>query len=55
VSQDTKYTICSLWNDIADFETRERKHESQNVLLAESRANARMEAYVKLQEDLIWK
>lgn len=51
----TDYTKCKLWNNIADFETNERKHESKNPLLSEARAGARMEAYVKLQEDLIWK
>jgi len=34
-----------LWSNIANFETGERKHESNNPVLAEARAAARMEAY----------
>ena len=41
-----------FWKEIADFETRERKHESKNPILSEARAGARMEAYVKLFEVL---
>jgi len=40
--------IKQLWFDIANFETNERKNESDNILLSEARAGARMESYVKL-------
>lgn len=42
-----------LWDDIAKFERGERKHESNNPLLSEARAGARMTAYVKLMENAI--
>ena len=40
--------IEKFWNEISFFETGERKNESQNSLLSEARAGARMEAYVNL-------
>jgi len=43
-----------FWNEISDFERNERKNESQNFLLAEARAGARMEAYVNLFYDRIF-
>lgn len=44
-----KKKINQLWSDIADFETREIKHDPNNL----PRENARMEAYEKLQDNLI--
>lgn len=41
--------IEKLWFDIADFETRERKNDPDNL----PRENARMEAYEKLQDKLL--
>ena len=49
-----KIIIQNFWNQISDFETGDRKHESQNLLLAEARAGARMEAYVNLFYNLVW-
>ena len=46
--------IEEFWNHISDFETGDRKHESQNIILAEARAGARMEAYVNLFYHLVW-
>ncbi len=43
-------SIKKLWDSIAVFETKERKHESKDTLLSEARAGARMEAYVRLME-----
>ena len=43
-------SIEKLWNDIAKFETGERKNDSQNQLQANARQSARMEAYVNLME-----
>ncbi len=40
--------IEKFWNEITLFEIGERKNESQNILLSEARAGARMEAYVNL-------
>lgn len=46
--------IKKFWNDISLFETCERKNESQNSLLSEARAGARMEAYVNLFNPIIF-
>ena len=40
--------VNKFWNEISLFEIGERKHESQNILLSDARAGARMEAYVNL-------
>jgi len=47
-------TVNQFWNKISDFEGNERENESQNFLLAEARAGARMEAYVNLFYALLW-
>jgi len=46
--------IEKFWSEIYAFEIGERKHESQNILLAEARAGARMNAYVNLFYNLVW-
>jgi len=46
--------IENFWNEISLFEIGERKNESQNILLLEARAGARMEAYVNLFYQLVW-
>lgn len=45
--------IKEFWLNIIPFETGERKNESSNILLSESRAGARMESYVKLFENVL--
>lgn len=50
----TMFRVQQFWNNISDFEIGERKNESENILLAEARAGARMEAYVKMFYHLVW-
>jgi len=48
-----KTKIKNFWNEISEFEIGEIKNESQNLLLAEARAGARMEAYVNMFYHLV--
>lgn len=45
--------IEKFWNQIDDFEIGEIKNESSDILLAEARAGARMEAYVNMFYHLV--
>ena len=47
--------IQQFWNNISEIETGERKNESTNILLAEARAGARMEAFVKMFYQIVWR
>ena len=51
----TMYEIKQFWNNISEIETGERKNESANILLAEARAGARMEAFVKMFYQIVWR
>ncbi len=46
--------IEKFWNQIDHFETGEIKNESSNILLAEARADTRMEAYVNMFYHFVW-
>ena len=50
-----KIKIKNFWNEISDFEIGEIKNESSNILLVEARAGARMEAYVNMFYQMIWR